>query len=222
MKRTTTLIIAQFIVIALLLGNDLIQLLPKPQPTQKPRTSIVTTVPTDYSTVDWTLTQDVPTSISQYTRTTSPFHQTMSFDKPYLQQICFDLTWTDDRAFFAGGLDTLTIAVTTGNGEVYTAFGRSARFTRQGEVQLYVTQRSVKPSSYSYPTPSTVQQENDYVSQLKQSGVNGQQYTVIVFVTTYDRCIFKRFQDTGNDFSLKVTTNYYTPQISRSVKEVQV
>jgi hypothetical protein len=222
MKRTATLIIAQTLIIAILLGNDLIQLLPQQQIKQPTQTRTVTTVPTDYSTVDWTLTQDAPMSISQYSATSAPYHQTMAFTEPNIQQLCFDLTWTDDRSFFSRGLDTLTIVVTTAEGDVYTASGRSSRLTRRGEVELNITQQAIKPQSYSYPTPSTTEQEDDYVSQGTQYSSNGQQYTVIVLVTTYDRRLFKRFQDNGNDFSLQVTPFYYTPQVTRTTRMVQI
>jgi hypothetical protein len=139
MNKPTKLIVAQLFIIAILLGSNLLQLLPKtPLPTNN--TYTVPSSPAPYSTVDWELAEAVPLTLSSFAGTTTPYQQVVSFNQPNLQQLRFDLTWTDDRSsFFSGrGFDTLTLILTGADGTFYTASGKSARWTKQGSIQLTV------------------------------------------------------------------------------------
>lgn len=219
MDKITKIIIAQAAIIAILIGNIALLWTKVPMAPASRKTQTVTTQPTTYSNVNWKIADIAPTTVSGYAGKTAPFHQTLSFDQPNLQTLRFDLTWTDDRVSIIGrrGLDTLTLIITGSDGTFYQSSATTAKWTRQGSVELSVPVPSAIPRNSSFPTPSTSETESELINRLSDYSTTGLKFTCIVLDNVNDRCLFSKLGDQGNTFSLQVTPAVYTATVTHTV-----
>lgn len=218
MNTTTKIVITQAIITSILLVLNTIQLVTRMPPTQQPLITRPTNT-TPYTYVTWEPTRMQPMTIKKYAGKDTPFHQTLDFTDTALQQLSFDLTWTDDRASLltTRSLDTLTLIVTGSDGSFYTTSAKSSRITRQGDARLTIPVQYNTPQPLVFPTPSTTNAETERISSSTTYTAIHVNYTCIVLVNSDDRSILKRFADQGNDFTLTISPTAYTATVTHTV-----
>ena len=168
---------------------------------------------TNSYTVDWGVEEGLLISHSDYASKDSNYEKTVSFDTPNLREISFILSWTDDKTTFLGrlGLDTLTLEITTPDGNKIVESARSARKTKQGNIEITL------PVNNFNPTTLTLESENimGVEKQLKDKYFDytwvNKEFTIKVSVQVGEIRPLKRLADNGNDFDLEIrSSNYHT------------
>jgi hypothetical protein len=155
-------------------------------------------------------TTDLATE-SGYAGKKAPYENTISFNQGNLKSISFNLSWYDDKAFLGRlGRDTLTLEITTPDGDMYTESAQSAVSSRLGNVMLSINSINTKPST------DTIEAED--ISEAEQmlneepyynDKWENEDFTICVYCSVGE--ILGRFRprDKGNSFELEISYEYY-------------
>jgi hypothetical protein len=156
-------------------------------------------------------------TISEFAGKRTPYSTTVQISEGNLQTITFNLTWIDDRATLLKrrGLDTLTLEVTTPDGQVNIVSNTSEAKTKEGHILLTVPVDNVRP-------PDTLKANDIQSAQAKlnqkpyySDAWTGQDINITVSVKIGEIRILPRLFDKGNDFDLKISYQYYEGTISK-------
>jgi len=162
-------------------------------------------------TVDWTVKESSILHLTDFVSKNSKYKKTVSIESPTLKEITVNLSWIDDKAlcFNRLGLDSFQLEVITPDGMTQKKSEKSSRITKQGHIELTIPIRRTKPTS-------TMIESNclkEAGKQLKEKFLDytwfDKEITIIVTVQVGELRPLKRLSDTGNDFNLKVTSQYY-------------
>jgi hypothetical protein len=159
--------------------------------------------------IDWKERNGSLDTISEFAGKKTPYHGTVSIPEGNLKTITFNLTWTDDRMTFFKrmGLDTLTLEVSTPDGQTLIESNRSAPITGNGRIEFSI--------AVNFNPPMTVEADNLEAAQakLKQGPYYDDSWidkpiNYNVSVQIGELRILKKLRDKGNDFDLSVTYQY--------------
>jgi PKD repeat protein len=165
----------------------------------------------------WETTSIATSHMEGFAGTNSEYVNTVSFDLPHLKEVRFIVNWTDDRATILnrGGLDTLTLQITSPDGSTVHDSAKSSPRTKKGSIEITVP---VKTESLK---PMTLHSRNlaEATSQLQDatndSSRMNKAFTIRVSVQVGEIRPLKRMRDKGNDFDLAITPQYYTASIMK-------
>jgi hypothetical protein len=180
------------------------------RPPSKAGTQEISPKVTSYN-VDWTVKKSAILQLTDYVSKNTRYEKIISIDSPNLKEITVNLSWIDDKTLFLNrlGLDTLELEVIKPDGSIQRKSEKSSRITKQGHIELTIPIQTIKPTS------SIIKSENlrDAGKQLKEKFFNytwvNEALTIIVTVQVGELRPLKRLSDSGNDFNLKVTSQYY-------------
>ena len=164
--------------------------------------------------VNWTVEKTSLSTIDQYAGKTAPYQGTFMISHGNLKSITLNLSWVDDKALLKRfGLDTLTIEVTTPDGDVVSNSAVSARKTKEGNVNLEFRSITIAPSDTPIQANSTADAQNRLTKlpYYNDKWVN-KEFTYTVSVTVGEKIL--RFRDKGNQFTLNINYEYYSPEVS--------
>ena len=170
--------------------------------------------------VDWKVKESSLISCSEYISKNSDYEKTISFETPNLKEITFSLSWTDDKAPFLGrfGLDTLILEVTTPDGRKLTESVKSAKKTKQGNIEITLPINNIKPTALTLESEDILeagkQLNTDYFDYIWVD----EEFTVKVSVQPGEIRPLKRFADRGNDFDLEIIYSYYHASLTEGEK----
>jgi hypothetical protein len=204
-KNDKIIIVAAVIVI--LLASIGIAMYTSPEPT----IPTGTTNSGNIYEVEWkTHNGSLPTK-SEFAGKRSPYETTIKIPEANLKTITFNMTWVDDHSTFLKrfGLDTLTIEVTTPDGEISKKESSvSAAKTREGNILFTITVDNSRP-----PDSLTANDLQAAQAKLKETPFYDDSWitkdiTVKVSVTIGEKRILAKLFDKGNSFDLDISYLY--------------
>jgi hypothetical protein len=204
-KNDKIIIVAAVIVILLASIGIAMYTSPEPEPI-----STTTTGGTTYA-VEWKTHNGSLTPISEFAGKRSPYETTVTIPEANLKTITFNMTWVDDHSTFLKrfGLDTLTIEVTTADGEIAeTESNVSVAKTREGNILFTVTVDNSRP-----PDSLTANDLQAAQAKLKETPFNDESWTtkeitIKVSVNIGEKRILAKLFDKGNSFDLDISYSY--------------
>jgi hypothetical protein len=208
LKKNDKIIIIVAVVIIVLAGVG-VAMYQSPQPS-KTLSSSTSTNEKSYD-ITWTLRNGSLTMISEFAGKKAPYQGKVTIPDGNLKTITFNLTWTDDHMTFLKrmGLDTLTLEVTSPNGDTSMETNTSARITGKGSITLSIDVNVIPPVN-------SVKAVDDQAARalLKKKPYYDDSWTdkdinFNVSVQIGEHRILKRMKDKGNSFDLSVTYQYY-------------
>lgn len=146
----------------------------------------------------------------------SPYEENITINHGNLKEIMFNLSWTDDKATILSrfGLDTLTLEVETPDGTLYQESDKSASKTREGNVLISIPVNGM-------PSTDTIQANDSYEAEekLKEEPYSNlkwvnEEFNIKVSVKIGEIRILKKMRDSGNDFDLEITYDYYSATLT--------
>jgi len=165
--------------------------------------------------IDW----DLRTSSLLYTdfaNKGTPFEATVLINQGNLKEIVFNLSWVDDKATILNrfGLDTLTLEVTTPDGTVYEESGKSASKSKEGNVVIPISVNGM-PQMDSIDANNTSEAEEILNEEpyFDDEWMN-EPFEVKVSVKVGEIRILKKMRDSGNNFDLEITYDYYDAMLT--------
>ena len=173
----------------------------------------------DYGMISYMVDWDVRTNsliYSDFAGKKSPYEENITINHGNLKEIMFNLSWTDDKATIRGrfGLDTLTLEVTTPDGTLYQESDKSASRTREGNVLISIPVNGM-------PSTDTIKANDSYEAEekLKEEPYSNlkwvnEEFNIKVSVKIGEIRILKKMRDSGNDFDLEMTYDYYSPSLT--------
>jgi hypothetical protein len=163
-------------------------------------------------TVDWEEMTATYKSDSGYTGKKAPYEDTMSLSQGNLKSIHFNLSWMDDKTFLGRlGRDTLTIEVTTPDGNIHEESKQSAG-RAVTNIEFTINGINTMPSMGTIEAEDLYEAEDIVNQEPYYSGkwVN-EEITINVYVNVGEILGNLRPRDKGNGFDLEITYNYYEP-----------
>jgi hypothetical protein len=166
-------------------------------------------------TVDW---NEKTNSIyySEFVEKNTPYEGTVSINRGNLKEIIFNLSWVDNRATILNrfGLDTLTIEITTPDGTIYEESDRSASGSKEGNIEIAIPVNGM-PSTDSITANNSMDAEEKLNQEphYNDKWVN-EIFDIKISVQIGEIRILKKMRDSGNDFELEVSYDYYSPTLT--------
>lgn len=165
--------------------------------------------------VNWDIESSSIPMISDYAGKNSPYEGTIRIDHGNLKRIMFNISWTDDKAtiFNRFGLDTITLEVTTPDGDTYEGSMKSASKTKMGNFEFDIQVDGI-PST----EPIMGEDINDAQDQLNYDPYykdkwENKDFTIKVYDQIGEKRILKKLGDKGNSFDLDIMYEYYQPTL---------
>ena len=190
------------------------------QPGEEPDTDTENGEITEYI-VDW---EDQTGSLgteSGYAGKSAPYENTISINQGNLKSISFNLTWIDDKAFLGRlGRDTLTLEITTPDGDISTDAGQSMAKSKLGNAQVTIPSINTKPSTDIIEAKDLTEAEQLlYEEPYYSNKWENEDFTIRVYCSVGE--ILGRFRprDKGNAFDLEITYEYYEPVLQEEMTE---
>jgi hypothetical protein len=161
--------------------------------------------------VGWVVKKSSLLNISDFVSRNTVYKKTISFETPNLKDITFRLRWTDDTAPFFGlcGLDTLTLTVTTPDATTITKSARCTRITKQGLIEITIPVKNNIPPSLRVESTSLIEAGQQLLDTSFDFTWVNEEFTLQVSDHIGEFRLLKRLRDTGNDFTLEITSQYY-------------
>jgi FlaG/FlaF family flagellin (archaellin) len=160
--------------------------------------------------VEWKTHNGSLTAISEFAGKRSPYETTVQIAEGNLKTITFNMTWVDDHATFFKrfGLDTLTIEVTTPDGEITDESNISAAKTREGNILLTVTVDNIRPPNSLTASDIQAAQAKLKEKPFYDDSWTNKDITIKVSVNIGEKRILAKLLDKGNSFDLDISYSY--------------
>ena len=172
-------------------------------------------------TVDW---NEKTNSLfySEFVDKNTPYEGTVSINRGNLKEIIFNLSWIDNRVTLFGrfGLDTLTIEITTPDGTIYEESERSASRSKEGNIEIVIPVNGM-PSTETIMANNSIEADEKLNQEpyYNDKWVN-EIFDIKISVQIGEIRILKKMRDSGNDFELEVSYDYYSSTLTEEeVKE---
>jgi hypothetical protein len=206
LKKNDKIIIIAAVVIIVLVGISIAVYQSPETPTVLPSTITVQ----NYDVV-WKLRNGSINTVSGFAGKKAPYQGNISIPVGNIKTIVFNLTWTDDHMTLLKrmGLDTLTLEVTTPNGDAFIETNTSAPITGQGSITLMLSPNIIPPV-----TPIKASDVQAAQAMLKKKPYYDDTWTnkdihTNVSVKIGELRLLKKIRDKGNSFDLSVAYQYY-------------
>jgi hypothetical protein len=207
LKKNDKIIIIVAVVILAIAGAG-VAMYQSPKVTSPPPSTI--TGEKNYD-VTWTVRNGSLDTISEFAGKKSPYQGTVMITEGNVKSITFNLSWTDDRMTFMKrmGLDSLTLDVTTPDGQTFSDTNTSAAITGEGTISYSISTGIIPPV-----TPIKANNDKEAQGKLKSAAYYDESWAnkninINVSVQIGELRILKKIRDKGNDFELKITYQYY-------------
>lgn len=207
LKRNDKIIIIVAIIVIVIAGIG-VAMYTQPATTSIPLVPIGTN---QSFSVNWTTLSGSLDTMSEFAGKKAPYITGIQIPQANIKSITFNMSWVDDHTTFFGrrGLDTMTLEVTTPDGEVTTVSNVSAPKTKQGSVSIMLVSNIIPPV-----TPIKADDVGAAQAQLNKkpyyddSWMN-RNFSIKVSDKIGEIRPLARLMDKGNSFSLQVSYQYY-------------
>jgi len=153
---------------------------------------------------------------SEFVEKNTPYEGTVSINRGNLKEIIFNLSWVDNKATILNrfGLDTLTLEITTPDGTLYEESAKSARISKEGNIEIAIPVNGM-PSTDSIMANDSFEAEEKLNEEpyYNDKWVN-EIFDIKISVKIGEIRILKRLKDSGNDFELEVSYDYYSATLT--------
>jgi hypothetical protein len=200
------ILVAIFVIVIAAVG---IALYSQPQTVTPPPAGTTTT--SQSFNVSWVARNVTLDTISGFAGKKAPFTHGIEIDQGNIISITFNLTWIDDHATFLGrmGLDRLTLAITTLDGDVQQASNTSAPKTRTGTDSITLESHIIPPiGPIKADDATSAQAQLGKKPYLDDSWMN-RNFSITVSDKIGEKRILPRLLDKGNAFTLQISYQYY-------------
>lgn len=208
LKRNDKIIILVAIIIVVIAGVGVAMYKP-PVTTYVPPSS--TTTAGQSFNVSWILRNASLDKISEFASKKTPFTSGIEISQGNIKSITFNMSWVDDHTTFfkRAGLDTLTLEITTPDGDVITVSNISAPKTKEGRVSVVLTSNIIPPVG---PIPAddyaAAQAQLNKKPYLDDTWMN-RNFSYKVSCKIGEKRPIPRLLDKGNAFDLEINYQYY-------------
>jgi hypothetical protein len=209
LKRNDKIIILVAIVVIVIAGVG-IAMYTQPASVEIPPSTPVTG---QSFNVNWTVRSVSLDSITGFAGKKTPYTGGIEINQGNIISITFNISWVDDHTTFFGrkGLDRLTLAVMTADGDVTQVSNTSAPKTKKGTDTITLESHIIPPAAAG-PIKA-----DDYQSALAQLGKKPyfddswmkRNFSITVSDKIGEKRIIPRFLDKGNSFTLEISYSYY-------------
>jgi hypothetical protein len=208
LKRNDKIIILAAIIVVVIAGVGVAMYKPSVTPYVPPSS---TTSTSQSFNVSWILRNASLDKISEFASKKTPFTSGIEIPQGNIKSITFNMSWIDEHTTFFGraGLDTLTLEITTPDGDVQTASNTSAPKTKEGRVSVVLTSNIIPPVG---PIPAddygAAQAQLNKKPYLDDSWMN-RNFSYKVICKIGEKRIIPRLRDKGDTFTLQISYQYY-------------
>jgi hypothetical protein len=209
LKRNDKIIILVAIVVIVIAGVG-IAMYSQPPTVETPPSTPVTS---GSFNVTWTVRNESLDIINGFAGKKAPYTGGIEINQGNIISITFNLSWVDDHTTFMKrfGLDRLTLAVTTADGDLNQVSNTSAPKTRKGTDTITLESHIIPPAATG-PIKA-----DDYKSALAQFNKNpyfddswmNRNFSITVTDKIGEKRIIPRLLDKGNTFTLEISYSYY-------------
>jgi len=209
LKRNDKIIILVAIVVIVIAGVG-IAMYTQPATVETPPSTPVTG---QSFNVNWTVRNVSLDTINGFAGKKAPYTGGIEINQGNIISITFNLSWVDDHSTFMKrfGLDRLTLAITTLDGDVNQVSNTSAPKTRKGTDSITLESHIIPPAAAG-PIKA-----DDYTSALAQLGKKpylddswmNRNFSITVSDKIGEKRIIPRLLDKGNSFTLEISYSYY-------------
>jgi hypothetical protein len=208
LKKNDKIIILVAVIIIVIAGAG-IAMYSQPAEVQTPPSAPVTGQLYNVSWVQRNVSLD---TINGYAGKKSPYTGGIEIDQGNIISITFNLSWVDDHSTFLKrfGLDRLTLAVTTLDGDVIQVSNMSVAKTRAG------TDTIVLKSNMIIPPVDPIKADDETSAQAQLSKPPyfddtwmNRNFSFTVSDKIGEKRILPRLLDKGNSFTLEISYSYY-------------
>ncbi len=166
-------------------------------------------------TVDW---NEKTNSIffTEFVEKNTPYEGTVSINRGNLKEIIFNLSWVDNKATILNrfGLDTLSIEITTPSGTVYEDSDRSAKGSKEGNIEIAIPVNGMPSTDSIMANDSSEAEEKLNQEPYYNDKWVNEIFDIKISVKIGEIRILKKLRDSGNDFELEVSYDYYSATLT--------
>jgi hypothetical protein len=170
--------------------------------------------------INWTARSVMLDPINGFAGKKSPYTGGIEIDQGNIISITFNLSWVDDHTTFLKrfGLDRLTLAITTLDGDVVQISNTSAPKTRAGTDSITLESHIVPPvGPIKADDITSAQAQLSNPSYFDDSWMN-RNFSITVSDKIGEKRIIPRLLDKGNSFTLEISYKYYQGVIQGQMK----
>ena len=209
LKRNDKIIIIVAVIVLILAGIGIAAYTPEDVGDRLPEEELNT------YTVDWDIRTGSIQSMSEFAGKKSPYEGTIQINQRNLKTVTFNLSWMDDKTTLLGraGLDTLTLEITTPDGEIREESQKSASKSKTGNIMMDFSVSNGIPSNQPieamdmYEAEEELQNNESYYHETWSN----EDFTITVYVKVGELRPLKKLLKKGNSFKLDVSYEYYYP-----------
>lgn len=211
LKRNDKIIIIVAVIVLILAGIGIAAYTPEDVGDRLPERDVLTYI------VDWDIRTGSLQSMSEFAGKKSPYEGTVQIDQRNLKTVTFNLSWMDDKTTLLGraGLDTLTLEITTPDGETRDESRKSASKSKNGNIMMEFQVSNGIPSNEPieaediYEAEDELQNNESYYHETWSN----EAFTINVYVKVGEMRPLKKLLEKGNSFNLEITYEYYYPML---------
>lgn len=208
LKRNDKIIIVVAIIIVVIAGIGVAMYRPS-ETTSVPPSSSGTT--SQSFNVSWMLRNVSLKTISEFASKKTPFTSGVEISQGNIKSITFNMSWVDDHTTFFKrfGLDTLTLEITTPDGDVLTVSNASAPKTKEGRVTVIFQSNIIPPVGPIKADDYQAAQAKLNAKPYLDDTWTGRNFSIKVNVKIGEKRPIPKLLDKGNTFDLQISYQYY-------------
>jgi len=175
----------------------------------------------DFYEINWEVHEATLDTISDYASKSEVYETMVSIPKGNVKSVTFNLSWIDDKTFLLGrmGLDELILEITDPDGNVLTESAKSARKTKDGNIEITIDNIVSHPSDKVEAKSQSDAEEMVNQEPYYDDTWEDKEFTIQVGVNVGEILGGIRPRDKGNNFDLEITYEYYYPSSITSMKD---
>jgi hypothetical protein len=207
LKRNDKIIILVAIVIIVIAGAG-IALYSQPQTVTTPPSTPTTSQSFNVTWVPRNVSLD---TITGFAGKKVPYKGGIQINQGNIISITFKLSWVDDHTTFFGraGLDRMTLAITTVDGDVVQNSSTSAPKTKAGAVTVMLESHIIPPVGPIKADDATSAQAQLTKKPYFDDSWMNRNFSITVSDKIGEKRIIPRLRDKGNTFTLEISYQYY-------------
>jgi hypothetical protein len=166
--------------------------------------------------INWTARNGSLDPITDFAEKKAPYTGGIEIKQGNIISITFNLSWVDDHTTFLKrmGLDRITLAITTLDGEVIQKSNTSAPKTRAGTDTITLESHIIPPAPIKADDSTSAQAKLNEKQYFDDSWMN-RNFSITVSDKIGEKRIIPKLLDKGNSFTLEISYKYYQAVIQQ-------